>query len=123
MTKTVITGARVRDGLSEAAYPATVTIDGNRITAVDKSGAAPEESDASLRCATTVGQSLMGRAEDLGQVKPGFLADLLLVRGDVTRDVSLVQHQDNLSMIMKDGLMFKDPRQGIVGGGLIRAAE
>ena len=76
-----------------------------------------------LRCATTVGQSLMGRADDLGQVKAGFLADLLLVRGDVTRDVSLVQHQDNLSMIMKDGVMFKDPSRGIVGLGLIRAAE
>ncbi|MEM1078059.1 MAG: amidohydrolase family protein [Pseudomonadota bacterium] len=76
-----------------------------------------------LKCATTVGQSLMGRSEDLGQIKEGFLADLLLVKGDVTKDVSLVQHQDNLSMIMKDGVMFKDPRSGIQAGGLIRAAE
>lgn len=75
-----------------------------------------------LKCATTVGQSLMGRSHDLGEVKPGYLADLLLVRGDVTKDVSLLQDQDNLSMIMKDGVMFKDPRHGIVGDGLIRAA-
>ena len=65
----------------------------------------------------------MGRVDDLGQVRAGFLADLLLVRGDVTRDVSLVQHRDNLAMIMKDGAMFKDPRGGIRAGGLIRAAE
>lgn len=76
-----------------------------------------------LKCATTVGQSLMGRADDLGQVKAGYLADLLLVRGDVTQDVSLVQHQDNLAMIMKDGVMFKDPRNAVQSGGLIQAAE
>lgn len=75
-----------------------------------------------LRCATSVGQSLMGRSHDLGQVRPGYLADLLLVRGDVTRDVSLLQHQSNLAMIMKDGVMFKDPRHGIQAGGLIRRA-
>ncbi|MEM9550230.1 MAG: amidohydrolase family protein, partial [Pseudomonadota bacterium] len=76
-----------------------------------------------LKCATTVGQSLMGRADDLGQIREGFLADLLLVKGDVTKDVSLVQHQDNLAMIMKDGVMFKDPRSGVIAPGLIRAAE
>ncbi|WP_299141154.1 amidohydrolase family protein [uncultured Tateyamaria sp.] len=83
-------------------------------------GYAPTEA---LRCATMVGQSLMGRSDDLGQVKEGFLADLLLVRGDVTQDVSLLQHQDNLAMIMKDGKVFKDPRSGVQAPGLIRAAE
>lgn len=76
-----------------------------------------------LRCATSVGQSLMRRSDDLGQVKEGFLADLLLVKGDVTQDVSLLQHQHNLLMIMKDGKMFKDPRYGMMDEGLIRAAE
>ncbi|MBO9433361.1 amidohydrolase family protein [Ruegeria sp. R13_0] len=76
-----------------------------------------------LRCATNVGAQLMQMEDQIGQVKEGFLADLLLVKGDVTQDVSLVQHQDNLSMIMKDGVMFKDPRTGINAGGLIRAAE
>lgn len=76
-----------------------------------------------LRCATTVGAQLMQMEDQIGQVKEGFLADLLLVKGDVTKDVSLVQHQENLSMIMKDGVMFKDPRTGINAGGLIRAAE
>lgn len=76
-----------------------------------------------LRCATHVGAQLMQMEDQIGQVKEGFLADLLLVKGDVTADVSLVQHQDNLSMIMKDGVMFKDPRTGINASGLIRAAE
>ena len=76
-----------------------------------------------LKCATTVGQSLMRRSHDLGQVKEGFLADLLIVRGDVTQDVSLLQKRENLLMIMKDGKMFKDPRDGLHDHGLIRAAE
>lgn len=76
-----------------------------------------------LRCATHVGAQLMQMEDQIGQVKEGFLADLLLVKGDVTKDVSLVQHQDNLSMIMKDGVMFKDPRGGINAYGLISAAE
>lgn len=76
-----------------------------------------------LRCATTVGQSLMRRSHDLGQVKEGFLADLLLVRGDVVQDVSLLQDRDNLLMIMKNGRLFKDPRDGLHDNGLIRAAE
>lgn len=76
-----------------------------------------------LRCATTVGQSLMRRSHDLGQVKEGFLADLLLVRGDVVQDVSLLQDRHNLLMIMKNGRLFKDPRDGLHDNGLIRAAE
>lgn len=75
-----------------------------------------------LKCATVVGAQLMQMEDEIGQVKEGFLADLLLVKGDVTQDVSLVQHQDNLSMIMKDGVLFKDPRSGINARGLITAA-
>ena len=44
MTKTTITGALVWDGLSDAAYPASVTIEGNRITSVRK-GADASASD------------------------------------------------------------------------------
>ena len=75
-----------------------------------------------LKCATIVGAQLMQMENEIGQVKEGFLADLILVKGDVTKDVSLVQHQENLSMIMKDGVMFKDPRTGINARGLITAA-
>lgn len=85
-------------------------------------GFSPEEA---LRSATVIGAQLMGMADELGKVKEGYLADLLLVRGDVTRDVSLVQHRDNLAMIMKDGVLWKDPRSGTAAmdAGLIRAAE
>jgi imidazolonepropionase-like amidohydrolase len=61
-----------------------------------------------LQCATSVGAQLMGREQELGLVKPGYLADLLLVRGDPLQDVSLLQHASNLVAIMKDGRFHKN---------------
>ena len=60
-----------------------------------------------LVAATRLGGELMGRGELLGQVKAGYLADLLLVDGDPTRDVRVMQDQDKLSVIMKDGKFHK----------------
>jgi len=56
-----------------------------------------------LTCATTVGAQLMGLADQIGLVEPGYLADLLLVRGDVLSDVALLQDKSNLAMVMKGG--------------------
>jgi len=62
-----------------------------------------------LQCATRVGAELMGRAGDLGQIKSGFLADLILVKGDPTKDVRILPDADNLLAIMKDGKFHKTP--------------
>ena len=62
-----------------------------------------------LRCATRYGFEAMGRGMDLGLIKPGFIADLLLVAGDPTRDARLLQDRTNLLAIMKDGAFHKPP--------------
>lgn len=62
-----------------------------------------------LSAATLLGGEMMGMGDELGQVKPGFLADLLLVDGDPTRDVTVLQDRKRLSAIMKDGRFHKDP--------------
>ncbi|MDM0115738.1 amidohydrolase family protein [Variovorax sp. J22R133] len=59
-----------------------------------------------LRSATTVGADLMGLGDELGLVREGYLADLLLVKGDPLADVSLLQHQGNLGMVMKGGVIY-----------------
>ena len=74
-----------------------------------------------LRCATVVGAELMGMGDRLGQVREGFLADLLLVRGDPTRDVALLQKRENLAMIMKGGALHKAP--GVAADRALIAAE
>jgi imidazolonepropionase-like amidohydrolase len=59
-----------------------------------------------LVAATRLGGELMGR-EPLGQVRPGYLADLLLVDGDPTVDVRLLQDHEKLRIVMKDGKIHK----------------
>lgn len=84
-------------------------------------GYSPNEA---LRCATVIGNQLMGTGDEGGRVREGYLADLLLVDGDPLKDVSILQKRENLAMIMKDGLIYKDPRHAARGQtGLIAAAE
>lgn len=61
-----------------------------------------------LSAATKLGGQIMGYS-DLGLVKAGFLADLLLVRRNPAKSVKLLQDRDNLLMIMKDGAYHKRP--------------
>jgi imidazolonepropionase-like amidohydrolase len=63
-----------------------------------------------LSAATKLGGEIMGMADELGLIKPGYLADLLLVDGDPLRDIALFQDPDRLLMIMKDGKYHKPPR-------------
>jgi len=60
-----------------------------------------------LHAATALGGQLMGL--DVGQIKPGQLADLLLVDGDPTEDVRVLQDKHRLFAIMQDGRFHKQP--------------
>ncbi|SMF55150.1 Imidazolonepropionase [Tistlia consotensis] len=57
--------------------------------------------------ATKFGGELFGA--EIGLVKDGWLADLLLVDGDPSKDVSILQDRDRLLAIMKDGQFHKRP--------------
>jgi imidazolonepropionase-like amidohydrolase len=52
--------------------------------------------------------------DDLGLIKEGFLADMLLVAGDPTTNVKLLQDKKNFTMIMIDGRYHKAPEKGFV---------
>lgn len=71
---------------------------------VDWFGMTPAES---LRSATELGGHLMGMGNELGLIREGYLADLLLVEGDPTHDITILQNPANLSLIMKDGKAYK----------------
>lgn len=62
-----------------------------------------------LHAATQLGGEIMGMGDELGQVRPGFLADLLLVDGDPCADVRVLQDKNRLQAIMKDGRFHKAP--------------
>jgi imidazolonepropionase-like amidohydrolase len=59
-----------------------------------------------LHAATELGGQLM-QMPDLGLVREGYLADLLLVDGDPTADVRILQQRDALLAIMIDGAFHK----------------
>ena len=58
-----------------------------------------------ILAATKLGGEIMLRGHELGQVRPGYLADLLLVDGDPLVDVALLQRRERLRMIMKGGAL------------------
>ncbi|CAN5849472.1 hypothetical protein BH11PSE3_BH11PSE3_46600 [soil metagenome] len=62
-------------------------------------------SDA-LQAATRIGGEIMMRGHELGLVKKGYLADLLLVDGDPLKDVRLLQDKNRLVFVMKDGVRY-----------------
>ena len=68
-----------------------------------------------IMAATRLGAEIMGLGDRLGQVRPGYLADLLLVDGDPLKDVVILQQRDRLKAIMKDGVFWKSPGRGIGG--------
>jgi imidazolonepropionase-like amidohydrolase len=59
--------------------------------------------------ATRHGGEIMGMGHELGQVREGFLADLLLVDGDPLADLSMLEDRARLLGIMKDGAFHKRP--------------
>jgi imidazolonepropionase-like amidohydrolase len=72
---------------------------------VDLLGFTPTEA---LQCGTKIGGQVMGLGGELGEVKEGYLADLLLVDGDPLSNLDLLVHEKNLHVIMKDGAIYKD---------------
>ena len=65
-----------------------------------------------LVAATRLGGELMGMPGELGVIKPGALADLLLVDGDPLADIAILQDRHALRVIMKDGALHKAPEKG-----------
>jgi imidazolonepropionase-like amidohydrolase len=72
---------------------------------VDLLGFSPNEA---LQCGTRIGGQVMGLGKELGEVKEGYIADLLLLDGDPLEDIDLVVHTKNLHVIMKEGELYKD---------------
>jgi len=62
-----------------------------------------------LLAATQFGGQVMMRGSDLGQVREGFLADLLLVDGDPLSNIAVLQQRERIVAVMKDGVFHREP--------------
>ena len=50
----------------------------------------------------------MGLGDEVGMLRKGMLADLLVVDGDPLTDVRILQDRERLRLIMQDGAIIKD---------------
>ena len=62
-----------------------------------------------IRSATLYGGQIMMKEKELGVVKDGFLADLLLVDGDPLANLSILRDPKRILAVMKDGVFAKSP--------------
>lgn len=80
---------------------------------VDMLGFTPMEA---ILAGTKIGGQMMKMGDELGMIREGYLADMLLVDGDPSRDVKVLQDKKRLVAIMKDGKFHKAPEN--LGSGL-----
>lgn len=58
-----------------------------------------------LVCATKTGAEIMGRGADIGTLESGKLADLLIVDGDPTADIRILEDRTRLRAVMQGGIV------------------
>ena len=76
--------------------------------------------------ATKYGGQIMMQEKELGLIKEGYLADLLLIDGDPLSNIAILQDQKRILAVMKDGVFYKEPEiqssRGLVGLQTLSAA-
>jgi imidazolonepropionase-like amidohydrolase len=62
-----------------------------------------------LLSATALGGQMMMKGRELGQVRDGWLADLILVDGDPLSNIAVLQQKERILAVMKDGVFHREP--------------
>jgi len=97
--KAVKAGVRVAFGTDAGVYPHGDNA--KQFRYMVKFGLTPA---GAIRAATVDAAELLGRADQVGQVKPGLLADLIAVPGDPLADVTILE---SVFFVMKSGQVVK----------------
>ncbi len=87
---------------------------------VDYIGMTPKEA---LLSATKLGGEIMMQPDELGQIREGFLADLLMVDGDPLADLSILTDPAKIALVMKDGVLYKELCSHSPEGAAIHASD
>ena len=56
-----------------------------------------------IKCATKTGAEIMGRSDEFGTLEKGKLADVLVVDGDVVKNISLLTERSKFLAVMQGG--------------------
>ena len=62
-----------------------------------------------LLSATAWGAPMMRMADQIGHIKEGYLADILLIDGDPLADITILQRRERILAVMKGGEFFRAP--------------
>lgn len=65
--------------------------------------------EETLKAMTLFGAQLLDMEGELGQVREGFLADLIMVDGDPTKNIGILQDIAKITMVMKGGAFHRRP--------------
>jgi imidazolonepropionase-like amidohydrolase len=93
-------GVKIALGTDAAVFPHGRNAEEFSLMAADGMSAAQ-----ALQAGTTSGAELLGLADKIGALKPGFLADIVAVRGNPTTDIKATQ---NVVFVMKDGVVYRN---------------
>jgi imidazolonepropionase-like amidohydrolase len=74
---------------------------------VEMAGFSPMEA---IMAGTRLGGQIMGMGAELGMIKEGYLADILLIDGDPLANIHVLQDRTRILAIMKDGKFHKRPQ-------------
>ena len=58
-----------------------------------------------LQCATRTGAEIMGLEKEIGTVEEGKLADILIVDGDVLKDISILENKSKFVAVIQGGVI------------------
>lgn len=92
-------GVKMVFGSDAAIYPHGDN--GKQFSRMVKFGMTPMQS---LQAATINSATLLKQDAELGQIKEGFLADIVAVDGDPIKNINVME---NVSFVMKDGVVYK----------------
>jgi imidazolonepropionase-like amidohydrolase len=66
---------------------------------------------ATITAATRIAANALGLGDHLGQIRPGFRADLIAVDSDPTQNLAILQEQQCIPVVMQKGHITVDRRQ------------
>ena len=61
-----------------------------------------------IQAATGLAAQCAGLQKDIGTLEPGKYADLLVLDGDPSKDITILRNRDKIKMVMKGGEAFVD---------------
>lgn len=99
-TKTVKAGAKIAYGTDAGVYPHGWN--GKQMVHMVRWGMTPMQA---VQSATVNAADLLGQKDKIGQLAPGFFADLIAIKGDPLADQTLFEKVD---FVMKAGVIYKN---------------